>query len=108
MKIAVIGVGAWGKNHVKTLAELRKEKIADEVFVCDSDSERAIAIAKEFDCITQTSDEVKKSDCNGIVVATPSPTHYSLAKDFMNAGKDVLVEKPLAMSLEDCMALVKQ
>src|SRR3989339_1899001 len=108
MKIVVVGVGAWGKNHVKTLAELRGEKLVDEVFVCDSDSERAMALAKEFDCVAVSFDDVKKGQFDGVVVATPSPTHYSLAKDVMSSGKEVLVEKPLAMSFEDSMQLVKQ
>ncbi|MEM4255198.1 MAG: Gfo/Idh/MocA family oxidoreductase [Candidatus Norongarragalinales archaeon] len=108
MKIAVVGVGAWGKNHAKTLGVLKKEGLVDAVAVCDSSRERAEAVAAEFGCATASLEEVKSGDFDGAVIATPSSTHYALARELMDAGKDVLVEKPLAMTFEESSALVKQ
>lgn len=103
-----MGVGNWGKNHVRTLCELKKEGFLEEVLVSDSSVERADAISKEYECSAISFEQIKNDNIEGVVIATPSPTHYSLAKELMDAGKDLLVEKPLTMSYDQALDLVKK
>jgi len=109
MKIAVVGTGQWGKNHVRTLAELRNANELDDVVICDADGSKARTLADEFDVGLETDvARVAASDVDGVVIATPSPTHYELARRFMEAGIDVLVEKPLALNTKEAALLVER
>jgi len=99
MRIAVIGTGYWGKNHVRVLKELLDKGAIEELQICDIDEKRANELAASFN-IPHTTDYNKllRSDTDGVVIATPSDTHYKIAKEFLNAGKDVLVEKPMTLN----------
>ena len=48
--MAVVGTGYWGRNHVRTLAALKSNKVISELVVCDVDAERAETMASEFGC----------------------------------------------------------
>jgi len=102
-KLAVIGCGIWGKNLVRNFYHL------GALFaVCDTDSELLNEIAKEYTdviCTDKLDNILKDSDINGVVVATPSHTHYAIAKKSLLAGKNVYVEKPLATSAKDASEL---
>jgi len=99
MKLAVIGTGYWGKNHVRALRELMNNGKIDALSICDTDETRAKEMASAFN-LSYTTDykELIRSDIDGVVIATPSDTHYKIAKEFLNAGKDVLVEKPMTLN----------
>jgi len=103
--IAVIGCGRWGQNLVRNFATIGALGAA-----CDTDKEllaktldRHIGVAGHTDYQKLLSEEF----IDGVVVATPSDTHYRIAKDALMAGKDVFVEKPLALSVEEGAELVK-
>jgi predicted dehydrogenase len=105
--IAVVGAGYWGPNLVRNFA-------ADEGctvrWVCDLDSERAARLAGKFgvEQVTSNLDEVlADTDVSGVAIATPVATHSAIAAACFDAGKDVLIEKPLADSLESGRALVE-
>ncbi len=108
MKIAVIGTGYWGKNHVRALKELMDEGMIDTLQVCDIDEKRIKEMASSFN-LPYTTDykELIHSDIDGVVIATPSTTHYKLTKEFMEAGKDVLVEKPMTLDSKEAEELIK-
>jgi len=108
MKMAVIGTGYWGKNHVRVLNELLEEKKIDELFVCDVDENKIKEIADAFEIPHYTNyKELITSDVDGVVIATPSETHYEIAKEFLEAGKNVLVEKPMTLDSKEADELIK-
>lgn len=95
-KIAVVGLGYWGPNLVRNLCRLRD--VAD-VVACDRALDRLSRIRDSHPhvALTDSFDEVLgRDDIEAVVLATPVPTHYPLAKQALEAGKHVLVEKPLA------------
>jgi len=108
MKIAVIGTGYWGKNHVRALKELMNEGKIEVLSICDADKTRAKEMASNFD-LPYTTDykELMRSDIDGVVIATPSDTHYKISEEFLNAGKDILVEKPMTLNSAKANELIE-
>jgi predicted dehydrogenase len=109
IRAAVVGVGVFGRNHARVLSELQKANAGVEfVAVCDADPERAAAIAMEFKCQAFTSLEqlVSKAKPDVAVVSVPTIHHLDTAKQLMNAGIDVLIEKPVAASLAEADELI--
>lgn len=105
MKVAVIGCGYWGKNLARNFAELG---VLDTV--CDmTDQGRATARSLAPACmITARLDDVfGNRQIDGVVIATPAETHFSLVTQALQAGKDVFVEKPLALTYEEGAELVR-
>lgn len=93
-KVAVIGCGNWGKNLVRNFANL-----SALAYVCDSDPVRLEHVKREHRGVRVTDnfqEMLDAPDVKAVVVATPSDTHFDLAKRALLAGKHVYVEKPLA------------
>jgi predicted dehydrogenase len=107
--IAIIGTGYWGKNHLRVFKELKSENTIDELIICDIDEARSEKFAKIFD-ISWTRDYrqlLTDKSIDAVSIVTPSKTHYVIAREFMEAGKDVFVEKPMTMNSHDARELVK-
>jgi len=103
-QVAVVGCGYWGKNLVRNFRDLGALSI-----VCDETTRgRATAydLAPESIIVSEIQN-VLDSDISGVVIATPAETHYELAARSLRAGKDVLVEKPLALTQEQGAHLVE-
>jgi predicted dehydrogenase len=107
----VIGVGTFGRNHARVYHQLTNEGLPVRlVGVVDPDTARADAIAREFGCrsfgsieqLTTTHSEVQAAS-----VAVPTSHHLHTARQLMEAGIDVLIEKPLATSLEEADELIR-
>ena len=98
-KIAVIGVGGWGKNHARVLSEL-----GALAAVCDEDSARASEVAAKYGAKAYSSvDDLLASErLDGCLVCTPTRTHSGVAKKVMERGLHAFVEKPLAFSSQEC------
>ena len=92
--IGVVGLNYWGPNLARNFAELGVLS-----WICDLEEERLAKAKARHPAATATLsfDEMLASDVTGVVIATPVPTHYELAKRALEAGKHVLVEKPPAM-----------
>ena len=102
--IAVVGCGRWGMNHVRVWSELGYLKS-----VCDINPEQLMKVKNRYPNVKVTSkfsDVLSDPDINGVVIATPTPTHAPLAIQALECGKDVLVEKPLALTVSDGEKLV--
>jgi len=107
--VAVIGVGYWGKNHARLYKELCQEGVADAVQICDVNQARVLELSSALG-IQGTSNYqqiLNDSKVQAVSIVTPSRTHYQIAKECMEAGKDVLVEKPLTMDVDEAEGLVK-
>ena len=106
MKVAVVGLGYWGPVLVRNLVSLES---CSGVLVCDRDPARVGHVTRLYPSATSCTDfreVLDDSAVAAVVIATPVKTHAQLATDALKAGKAVLVEKPLAGSLEDAQGLV--
>jgi predicted dehydrogenase len=102
--VAVVGCGYWGKNLVRNIAQLGALRM-----VCDgaeAGRKRAAEIAPHAEIVTEVN-KVLTAPLDGVVIATPAETHYELTRQALEAGKDVLCEKPLALTLEQGAELVR-
>jgi UDP-2-acetamido-3-amino-2,3-dideoxy-glucuronate N-acetyltransferase len=104
-RVAVIGAGYWGINHVRNFYELGALGA-----VCDTGAYALKAVAERFPATRLETDYrclLADGSLRGVVIATPAETHYPMALAAIEAGKDVLVEKPLTLDLADGARLVK-
>lgn len=103
-KIAVIGTGYWGKNLVRNFSEIGSlHAICDENEETIKKQQNTYKIGNTF---TDYKDVLASTDIDGVVIATPAVTHYAIAKAALLAGKDVFVEKPLAMKVTEAQKLI--
>lgn len=105
MRIGVIGFGQWGPNHVRNFTQ---QEGCEVVRVCDGSDARLQAAAKFLRGVSTTKNAAEVTnapDIDVVVVATPTVTHYGLVKAALEAGKDVLCEKPLAQTAAQCREL---
>ena len=108
--MAVIGVGAFGRNHARIYRQLQQAGSVRLVGVVDPDTPRADAAAREFGCKAFGSVDqmlVTHSEVQAASVAVPTVLHLEVARSLMEAGVDVLIEKPLAASLSDADELIR-
>ncbi|HEX9653678.1 MAG TPA: Gfo/Idh/MocA family oxidoreductase, partial [bacterium] len=104
-KLAHVGAGYWGKNIIRNLVSLNVLAT-----ICDADRETADKFQKVYPkvpCTTDFKSVLRDGQVTGVAIATPVPTHYQLAKEALQAGKDVFVEKPLALKPEQGEELAK-
>ena len=102
--IGVAGLGYWGPNLARNFAELGVLSA-----LCDQDEARRATFAARYPSarVTVSFEELLADDAvDGVIVATPVPTHFALAKQALEAGKHVLVEKPPAMRAAEIDELV--
>jgi predicted dehydrogenase len=105
VRVGVIGFGQWGPNHVRNFRAIEE---CDVVRVCDAASGRLTLARKQFRDLELTTDSAtitQAADVDAVVIATPVHSHVALATQALKAGKDVLCEKPLAATVEECRAL---
>jgi predicted dehydrogenase len=110
ISVAVVGVGVFGRNHARVYKELELQGEAVRLLgVVDPDTARADAVAREFGCKAFGSVQqllTTHSEVQAATVAAPTVHHLSVARELMNSGVDVLIEKPLATSIDDADQLV--
>ena len=107
LKIAVIGTGNWGKNHVRTFYNLSGCTLSA---VCDADNDKLNALKKLYPELNIYNDYKKMfsdEDLDAVVVASSAVTHYQISKDALLAGKHVLVEKPMSLRSSEAEELTE-
>ena len=109
IRVAVVGVGAFGRNHARVYRELAQQDGNVELAgIVDADSERAAAVAQEYGTAAFASlKELAQAGVEAASVAVPTVEHLTVARTLMEAGVDVLVEKPLAASLAEAEELIR-
>jgi predicted dehydrogenase len=103
--MGVIGVGYLGQHHARIYSEI---KDADLAAVADTDSTRAADIAGKFGCRHSASYSDIFEFCDAISIATPTTTHYRVAMDCLEAGKDILIEKPITEDIGEAEAIIAE
>jgi UDP-N-acetylglucosamine 3-dehydrogenase len=103
-KVAVIGVGGWGKNHARVLKDM-----GCLAAICDLDAARAKEIAGRYDARSYSSidDMLGKEQLDGCLVCTPTKTHATVAKRMMEHGVNTFVEKPMSFSSKECEEMMQ-
>ena len=102
--ICVIGAGYWGKNHIRTLNELG---LLGGIVESDSTVLKRFSDQyPEVDTYDNIDYALQNEKIDGFTVSTPAKTHYGIAKEIIQSGKHVLVEKPLTLNIEDATTLV--
>jgi predicted dehydrogenase len=108
MRVAVVGAGYWGPNLVRNFGS---SPDWDLVAVCDLDVARAAQVVGQHSTVEvepSLQALLARDDVDAVAVATPAETHCAIALAALEAGKHVLVEKPLASSREDAEAMVRR
>jgi len=104
-QVCVVGAGYWGKNHIRTLHELgvlggiveTKRDLLEQFF-------EKYPNASTYQNLDNA---LENNDFSGFTVATPAETHHKIAKKIIEAGKHILIEKPLALNIKDAEELKK-
>jgi predicted dehydrogenase len=107
LSVGVIGYGYWGPNLVRNFGEAPGARVAA---VSDLRGERLAQVRDRYPAVRTTGDHrelLADPAIDAVVVATPVATHYRLAMEAIEAGKHVLVEKPLAPARAEALALVE-
>jgi UDP-N-acetylglucosamine 3-dehydrogenase len=105
MKIGVIGCGAFGQNHVRNFSEMPD---VDLVGVADTDKERLSFIKDKYGISGYTDYKyLLKSGLDAVSIAVPTTLHEKVACDALNRGVHVLVEKPIASTIEGAERIIK-
>ena len=107
LKMAIIGAGTWGESHASIYAEHPQ---AECVAICDLNREKADAFAARHHLPHTYYDYremLDKCDCDAVAIVTPDFLHTDMAIACAEAGKHILIEKPLATKREDVLAIVE-
>ncbi len=105
--VGVIGSGRWGQNHVRQFATLAGSRLVE---VCDLSADRLADVRAKYPG-TETTDDLNvflsRDDIEAVVIASPAPLHYAQAKAALEAGKHVLVEKPITLDPAEAEELIR-
>ena len=104
--VAVIGVGFWGRNHARVYMEIPE---AELIGVCDINSERAKETAEKYgvEAYTDSRKLLKRDDVDAVSICTWTTTHAKETIRALEAGKHVLVEKPIASTVKEAKQMVQ-
>lgn len=101
VEIGIIGAGIWGRNHALALADHPRGSVT---LICDLDATKAQRLAQEFDCDwTDNLATLAASSVDAVTIATPDHLHREPVIAMLEAGKHVMVEKPLATTVQDAI-----
>ena len=105
VRVGVVGAGIWGRMHIRAYMQ---HASAELVAICDLDEERARKVAQEFNIPQHycSVNDMLKEGLDGVSVATPDVAHADIAIRSANKGLHVLVEKPLATTIEECKEMI--
>jgi predicted dehydrogenase len=106
IKVGVIGAGRWGKKHIDEYTQMKNIEL---LWVSDLSEKNLKTVKKDYK-VPKTSTNYKdvlNSDVEAVSICTSNETHYKVCKDAIEAGKHVLVEKPLTMKSKNAYELVE-
>ena len=105
VRLGVAGTGIWGTMHIRAFAQ---HPSAELVAVCDLDETRARESAKKFDIpgYYNNVEDMLNEDLDGLSIATPDTAHADIAIKAAEKGVHILVEKPLATTIEECERMI--
>ncbi len=107
IKLAIMGTGRWGINHVKTAFDLLGENLKIVCDINEKKKEEIESISKSIKFSTDIDSILTDKEINAVIIATPAETHYEMAKKSLLNNKNVLVEKPITLLTEEAEQLIE-
>jgi UDP-N-acetylglucosamine 3-dehydrogenase len=108
VRVGVVGVGTMGFYHVRVYSQLVENGLVELVGVVDVDYERAFSVARMFKTRAFRNHKDLIGMVDAVSIATPTETHRDIALDFIDAGVNVLIEKPIASNVREALELVRK
>lgn len=103
MRVGVIGAGAMGQNHIRTYSQMKGVEL---VGIADVDKVRIDALSKQYQTSGFTDyNELLKQDLDAVSIVVPTTLHRPVAMDAIHTGTNILVEKPIADTIENALAI---
>lgn len=102
MRVGIVGMGRWGRQLLRVFSSLDRAEVA---MACDSDAERLRDLPAGPARCESLHELLADADVTAVIVATPPRAHAAISLAALAAGKHVFVEKPMAMSLSDAIAV---
>jgi predicted dehydrogenase len=103
VRVGVWGVGVWGEKHARVAEALAETELAG---VHDRDHARAREVAERYHCPVFDSPEALLAECEAVTIATPTVSHREAVERAAAAGRHALVEKPMAVTVEEADAMI--
>ena len=107
VQVAVVGIGGWGKNLARNYFQIADANLR---YVCDLDDGKLANARTQYPGVTTTKDfdaMLQDEELDAVAIATLAPTHYDLAKRALLADKDVYVEKPFVLDVDEAEELIE-
>jgi predicted dehydrogenase len=105
VKVGVIGVGYLGQHHARIYSEIEG---AELVAVVDIDSQKASALAEKYCCKAYADYREILPEVDALSIVTPTTAHYKIALTCLQAGKDMLIEKPITATVKEADELIDE
>jgi predicted dehydrogenase len=108
VRIGIIGLGYWGPNLARSFNDIPECEVT---YVCDQDPKRLQSVCDRFPGVcgtTSAADVLRQDRVDAVVIATPTRTHYELARRALDEGLHAFVEKPLATRSHECLDLIRR
>lgn len=102
--LALIGVGKWGQNYIKTINEIKKVQLK---YICATSQQSLSQFPKSYIKINSYKNLLNHKDIDGIIIVTPASSHFEISKFFLFHKIPVLVEKPMVSNYKDALSLEK-
>lgn len=106
VRFAVVGFGGWGKFHAQSIAKTDGAELAAVAVKSAASREAACELYPQTDVVADWREVVTRDDIDVIDIVTPSHLHFEIAQAALNAGKHLLLEKPMALTVDDCNRLI--
>lgn len=107
VRFALAGYGAWGRYHASSIASNPEAELVAVTAASEASRAAAAADYPQARIFADPLEMITTTDCDVVDIVTPSHTHRTIAEAALAAGRFVLLEKPLATTLEDCQAIVR-
>ena len=107
IEVAVVGAGAWGKNHIRVFSEIPHVRLK---YICDNDPSKLSPLQKTYPqskMVESLKPILLDPEVKGVVVASSAVSHYFLSKEILLADKDVLVEKPMTLNAREAEEILE-
>jgi predicted dehydrogenase len=106
-KIGVVGLGYWGPNLLRNFRTLPDTEVK---WICDTKTDRLVHMKQlypEVNMTTEYRELIEDRELDAIAIATPVSSHYPLAMQAIEAGRHVFIEKPMAASVSEAVAMIE-
>lgn len=105
VRVGVIGVGYLGQHHARIYSDIEETEL---IAVVDIDKKKADAFAAKYGCESHTNYREILHRVDALSIVTPTTSHYCIALDCLKAGKNILIEKPITVNIEEADELIRE